>query len=258
MDQGFPTDDALSAAIGADPLAGAADVANVAFGPDGDATPFPDADGDDAPDDAGDDDPEADESGEPDDGDGDDDDDPLAAREAALREREAKLAEAERQRQQAESERYWSDKWASIEGEHAENLKAVFAHARNVPFEERDDYVAAWVAELDRRRTAKVGAYYQEREQALWQHAARQAVPLYAQEVAKHYGLAGDDAKRLLKYHPEQMPAVAEEIRDLRRAQKKAVAAQTLPKARPGSGRGGGARVPRGSDAHLALLLGRG
>lgn len=230
-------------------LAGAAADPEIADADDGLIDLADDADDADAPDDA---------EGDPDEIDADesdDADDPVARREAELAEREARIAEAERAQRQAESEQYWSSKWDEGKTYYDRASRWIYDAAR----EQYDPvaFVEEKFAALNQWRDDYQAQFHRAQQAALWSYAAEQAKPQYARQVLAHYGLPEDDLPRLLKKSPEQMAEYAADLRDLRRAQKQAVAAQKLPKAKPGTGKAASSRVRAGSDEHLAALLRR-
>lgn len=191
----------------------------------------------------------------PDEYEGDDpaEDDEVGRRERALAERERQIAEYEAGQRQAESERFWTGKWQEGQAWFAQEERRIYQEA------ERAYDPAAFVRErmgkLVSQRDQWTSQYYQAREQALWQFAAQRAIPIYARQVAEHFGLPAADVKRLLKYDPEQMPQIAHDLRELRQGQRSLAARKAGGGVRPGSGKGTSGRFKAGSDRHLLALF---
>lgn len=189
----------------------------------------------------------------PDEDEGDDPADRVSQREQVLAERERRLAEHEAQQRQVESERFWTGKWQEGQSWFAGEERRIYQEA------ERAYDPAAFVRErmgkLVAQRDQWTSQYYQAREQALWQFAAQRAVPIYARQVAEHFGLPQSDVGRLLKYDPEQMAQIAADLRELRQGQKSLAARKAGGGVRPGSGRGTSGRFKAGSDRHLMALF---
>lgn len=178
----------------------------------------------------------------------------------ALRAQRDQIEQYQRQVAQQQAEQYWNGQWQRIEAGYAQEQQKIYAEA------EKAYDPAAFVRErmtaLNQWKNQATTNYYAQREQAVWSFAAQQAVPGYAREVAKHYGLDADDTQRLLKFPPDLMPQMAEELRSIRQDKRSAVAARTAANnPAPGSGAGRAGRkigkegIKSGSRESASLLM---
>lgn len=175
----------------------------------------------------------------------------------ALRAERAEIESFKQAQAQAQAEHYWNSQWQGIQSGYAQAEQRIYAEAQKAY--DPAAYVRERMAQLNQWRDGATATYYQQREQSLWQFAARQAVPGYAQEVARHYRLNKDDAKRLLKFPPEMMPQIAEELKAIRQNRKSAVAMKQAANPAPGSGTARtGSRRPESLDDLIdGLFAGR-
>lgn len=178
----------------------------------------------------------------------------------ALRAQRDQIEQYQRQQAQAQAEQYWNGQWQRIEAGYAQAQQQIYAEA------EKAYDPAAFVRErmtaLNQWKNQQTTNYYAQREQAVWQFAAQQAVPGYAREVAKHYGLDDADTQRLLKFPPDLMPQMAEELRAIRQDKRSVAAARTAANTpAPGSGQGRAGRkigkegIRSGSRESASLLM---
>ena len=178
----------------------------------------------------------------------------------ALRAQREQIEQYQRQVAQQQAEQYWNGQWQRIEAAYAQEQQKIYAQA------EKAYDPAAFVRErmtaLNQWKNQQTATYYAQREQAVWSFAAQQAVPGYAREVAKHYGLDDGDTQRLLKFPPDLMPQIAEELRSIRQDKRSAVAARTAANTpAPGSGAGRAGRkigkegIRSGSRESASLLM---
>lgn len=208
--------------------------------------------------------------GEPSPGDGNEDvagteeesiDSRLARLERERDEAQAQIAAQEMSRRQEESQAYWTNTKTQADAYFAAQEAKIYQEAANAY--EPAKYLRAKMAQLNQQRNSWTQEYYAARENSLRQQMEQMAIPGYAAEVAKHFGLGRDDAERLLQFHPDQMPKVAELLADARGTspqQLKQQAARSLSgTVAPGGSRAsGGRKIKAGSDAHLVALFKQG
>lgn len=155
----------------------------------------------------------------------------------ALRAQREQWDQQQRAQAKAQAEQYWAGAWNQIEQGYATEQQKIYAESEKAY--DPSAFVRERMTALNAWKTQATQNYYQQREQAVWQFAAQQAIPGYANVVAQHYGLDADDTKRLMKFPPELMPQMAEELRAIRQDKRSFAAAQKAANnPAPGSGAG--------------------
>lgn len=179
----------------------------------------------------------------------------------ALRAQRDQIEQYQRAQAEQQAQAYWANAWNRIESAYAGEQQKIYAEA------EKAYDPAAFIRErmgaLESWKQQQTATYYRQREQAVWQFAAKQAVPGYAKVVASHYGLDDADTSRLLKFPPDLMPQIAEELRTIRQEKRKVTAAAVAANnPAPGSGAGRAGRridpkqgIKSGSRESASLLM---
>lgn len=179
----------------------------------------------------------------------------------ALRAQREQIEQFQRAQAEQQAQAYWANAWSRIESAYAGEQQKIYAEA------EKAYDPAAFIRErmgaLESWKQQQTATYYRQREQAVWQFAAQQAVPGYAKVVADHYQLDESDRQRLLKFPPDLMPQIAEELRTIRQEKRKVTAAAVAANnPAPGSGAGSARRridpkqgIKSGSRESASLLM---
>lgn len=185
----------------------------------------------------------------------------LARLERERDEAKAVLAAQEQARIQHETQAYWVNQKNQADAHFAAQEAKIYQEAANAY--DPTAFVKNKMAQLNQARDAWTQQYYSAREQGMRQAMEQMAIPGYASEVARHYGLSAKDTEKLLRFHPDQMPQVAEliaEAKGISPQQLKQQMARSLGSgvAPGGSRASGGRKIKAGSDAHLAALFKQG
>ncbi len=193
----------------------------------------------------------------------------LAAKDEELRQH--RQAQAEMQR--IADERRDQEALTWIDGESQRVLGQIHYNARqaNLDYDTYQRYVATETQKLLKWQGEQHLALRGQEQQKFWNAYSAAKAPTYAERIAKENKLTADDAKTLLKYPPNLMEIVAKDLAAERVKQastgKRADQAARSIAARDrlasgadvsGSGRAGSRQIKRGSDDHLAFILGRG
>lgn len=173
-------------------------------------------------------------------------------------EAQAVLARQESARRQAEVQAYWTNTKSQGDAYFSAQEAKIYQEAANAY--DPAQFVRQRMAALNKQRNDWTQQYYASREAGYRQAMEQMAVPGYATEVASYYGLGAKEAQRLLAFHPDQMPQVAEmlaEAKGITPQQLRQQAARGLSGSiAPGGSRAtGGRKIKAGSDAHLIALF---
>lgn len=170
------------------------------------------------------------------------------------------------QEQQRQAEAYWDNALAEANGHFARLEAQIYREAEEISKEygaERAElYSRQKTRDLFGQYQAYLADFHSKREAGIWQIVMQAALPGYAADVAKHYGLSQDAVAELLKYPHDLMPREAERMRRERdeRAAARRKATQLARRAKnlevgsktttPGSGRAVSPDVELGSVDH--------
>lgn len=171
----------------------------------------------------------------------------------ALREERAQLRRIQAEQAARESEQYWADQWNGLVGSYHQQIEKIEQDAKRVfgGAQAEEQFRVNAHRRLAQWWTEQTQQYQGAREQALYEHQARQRVPHWAEQVARDFGLTPEDVPTLLGAYertgdPNAMPVLAEELRTLRRSQRQHEAGKRAAAAvAPGSGQAAPRRKPR-------------
>lgn len=170
------------------------------------------------------------------------------------------------QQEQAAAEKYWDDALAEANSHFARQEAQIYREAEAIAQKYGSDEAELFARNKNRELFASYQGYladfHSKREAGIWQIVMKAALPGYAADVAKHYGLNQDAVAQLLQYPHELMPREAERMKrekDSRSAERRK-ATQLARRAKnlevgnrivtPGSGRAVSPDVELGSSDH--------
>lgn len=182
----------------------------------------------------------------------------LARLERERDEAQSVLARQEQARQQQAAQQYWQQSKNQADAYFAAQESKIYQEAQNAY--DPAAFVRQRMAGLNKARNEWNQQYFASRENTFRQAIEQMAVPGYASEVARHYGLGDGEAQQLLRFHPDQMPAIAEMLADAKgvspqQARRQAAQYMSGSIAPGGSRSSGGRKIKAGSDAHLVALF---
>lgn len=180
--------------------------------------------------------------------------DPLSEREREIALREQRLAAQEAERQRQEREAAWGHTWNNGMSWFAQAEQQIWRTAENQV--DPEGYVRERLGQLNQKRAQWVAEYYQNLDTSRQEEMQRARIPEFAAYLIERLGLPKTDYDRLMRYRndPDMMAQVAQDLRDIRQAQK-TLAKDGRRQPSPGSGSGSGGKRPRSLDEYLDTVL---